>query len=154
MNEILEMFMWKTKMLSVSPPIYASFLVFSVKSLFLLYITFLFIGSMYYIYIYIYVIVHIMEACNKDYFVIITVALDNLSSLRQIVNIICIFRNEIINCKWYVEMEFNVDISHGSVQATVMRRLRYRTPVSKRFDGMCQQNKSTLILKNLSPRAA
>ena len=95
-----------------------------------------------------------MEACNKDYYIIMSITLlDNLSSLRQKVNVICIFLNKIINWKWYVEMEFHANISLGSVQATVMGRLRCRTHVPRCVDGICQYNKSTLILTNLSPRA-
>ena len=139
MNEILEIF--------TSPPLYASFLVFSVKSLFLLYFIFLYMEFVYY------VIVHTMEACNEDYIIMSIALLDNLSSLRQKVKVIWIFLNKRINWKWYVEMEFNANISLGSVQATVIGRLRCRTPVPRRFDGICQYNKSTLILKNLSPQA-
>ena len=55
-NEILEMFTWKTNVLSVFPSFISQFPNFLLYFLF-----FLYMGSMY-------ITVHTMEACNKDYY--------------------------------------------------------------------------------------
>ena len=78
MNVILEIFMWKTNVSFAFPLFYVPVSSFwSFKSLFVLYYIFLYMGFMYII------AVHTMEACNKDYYIIIIIKVWSVGSRAQ-----------------------------------------------------------------------
>ena len=77
-NEILEIFTWKTNVLSVSPLLYPSFPIFSCVLLFHIWDPCIYIN------------VHTMEACNKDYY----------HYYKCVVTCIAYFISHLIQCWW------------------------------------------------------